>query len=207
MRPLLCPVVRPTPGQDRSLPIKLRIENQRLAAREACLASAKRLGLALAELPQAKSGAPLPIDGWHWSISHTTGFSCGVVYPGPVGIDVEPVKQRRQDTIQTACDRAEFDLVGGFSWSNFTRIWTAKEAVLKQAGCGLSELSGCRIVAAPTQRAMIVHHREAHLFVFQRYKFGHWASISASSTGAAEVRWDWSEQEPSAEARVGGFSL
>lgn len=207
IRPVLCPVIRATPGQRQGLPAELRIKNQRIAAREACLASARRLGLTLSELPQAENGAPLPVDGWHWSTSHSRGFSCGVVFPAPVGIDVEKVQQRRQDTVQAATNRTELEIVGGFRWQNFTRIWTAKEAVLKKAGCGLTELSKCRVVAAPSQRALVLHHRDLNHYVFQRYHRGHWVSISADAASEAEIRWDWSDEEPVDELQVGGTLL
>jgi 4'-phosphopantetheinyl transferase len=206
IRPILCPVVRATPGQAQGLPAELRVQNQRLAAREACLESAKRLGLTLAELPQEPGGRPLPVDGWHWSVSHSRGFSCGIVFPAPIGIDVEPVKQRRQDTVRAATNRSELELVGGFRWQNFTRIWSAKEAVLKKAGCGLTELSRCRVVAAPSSRALVLHHRDTHHFVFQRFRRGHWVSVSADGAGEAEIRWAWSEEAPADEVHVGGLS-
>lgn len=207
MRPVLCPVLRATPGQDPSLPTALRVRSQRISAREACLTSARRLGLTLESLPQAEDGRPLPVDGWHWSVSHTRGFVCGVVFPAPVGVDVERVQQRRQDTVQEATSRTELELVGGFRWESFTRLWSAKEAVLKMAGCGLTELSQCRVVAAPSPRALVLHHRGTHHYVYQRLHRAHWASICAEGADEAEIRWEWSGDEPVAELQVeGGLS-
>lgn len=195
MQPHLCPVVRNAPGQGSHLPAAVRVSNQRRAARAACLDSAGRLGLKISELHQDSSGVPLPIKGWHWSISHTRGMVCGVIYPAPIGIDVERVQRRRQEIVAATATRAEYDVAGGFRWHTFTRIWSAKEAVLKKAGCGLAELSKSVLVAAPSPRAMVIHHRDALHFVHQRFHRGHYVSISADIADDAEIRWDWEDDE------------
>ena len=191
IHPFLCPVMRTTPGQASHLPSAVRVSNQRRAARAACRDSAQRLGLRLGELRQDESGAPVPVDGWYWSLSHTKGLVGGIVYPAPVGIDVECVKPRRQEVVNLTATRAEFDVLGGFRWRNFTRIWSAKEAVLKKAGCGLAELSKCVVVAAPSTRALVLHHRDALHYVYQCFQRGHFVSIAADVADEAEIRWDW----------------
>jgi 4'-phosphopantetheinyl transferase len=183
--------MRKTPGQGSHLPAPVRVSNQRRAAREACHSSAERLGLQLGALEQDQRGAPLPVDGWHWSVSHTRGIVCGVVYPAPVGIDVERVQKRRQELVRATASKAEYDVAGGFRWHNFTRIWSAKEAVLKKAGCGLQELSRCRLVAIPNPRGLVLFHRERHHFVHQSFLHGHYVSISADAADDAEIHWDW----------------
>lgn len=195
MQPHLCPVVRTAPGQGTHLPAAVRVSNQRRAARAACMDSARRLGLRLMNLDKDSKGAPRPVDGWHWSISHTRGMVCGVVYPAPIGIDVERVQQRRQEIVAATGSRAEYDVAGGFRWHNFTRIWSAKEAVLKKAGCGLAELSRCVVVATPSPRAMIIHHRGALHYVHQTFQSGHYVSISADIADDAEIRWDWENDQ------------
>jgi 4'-phosphopantetheinyl transferase len=191
----LVPVMRMAPGQGRHLPAAVRVRNQRRAARDACIGSARRLGLALPRLPQDAAGAPVPVDGWHWSVSHTRGVVCGVVYPAPVGIDVERVQPRRQEVVRATARREEYDVAGGFRWRSFTRVWSAKEAVLKKAGCGLTELSRCTIVSAPSSSAMVVHHRDRLHYVHQSLHYGHVVSISADVSDDAEVHWDWWEED------------
>jgi len=195
MQPHLCPVVRTTPGQGSHLPAAVRVSNQRRAARAACLDSAQRLGLKLSELRQDSSGVPRPVNGWHWSIAHTRGIVCGVVYPAPVGIDVERVQRRRQEIVRATATREEYEVAGGFAWHNFTRLWSAKEAVLKKAGCGLAELSRCLLVAAPSRRGLVLHHRGDLHFVHQSFHRGHFVSISADVADDAEIRWVWRDDE------------
>ncbi|MFT7668789.1 MAG: 4'-phosphopantetheinyl transferase [Planctomycetota bacterium] len=193
MQPHLCPVMRATPGQGSHLPAAMRVSNQRRAAREACMDSAERLGLRLDELRQNEDGVPQPQKGWYWSVSHTKGVVCGVVYPAPIGIDVERVQQRRQEIVSATASRAEYDVAGGFRWHNFTRIWSAKEAVLKKAGCGLRELSKCVVVTMPSDRAMVIHHRDSLHYVHQSYQKGHYVSITADIADDAEIRWQWKD--------------
>lgn len=193
----LVPVMRMTPGQGKHLPSAERVSNQRRAAREACHGSAKRLGLNLGRLAQSETGVPEPVNGWFWSVSHTRGVVCGIVYPAPVGIDVERIQPRRQEIVRATAKREEYDVTGGFRWRNFTRVWSAKEAVLKKAGCGLVELSKCTVVAAPSPTSVILHHRERLHFVHQSLQYGHCVSICADVSDDAEITWDWwDEQQP-----------
>lgn len=194
IQPFLCPVVRKAPGQGEGLSAATRVSHRKVAAREACRGSADQLGIELSEFPQDERGMPQAVDGWHWSVSHTRHVVCGVVYPAPIGIDVERVQERRQDVVRLTANRTEYDVLGGFSWHNFTRAWSAKEAVLKKAGCGLLELSKCRVVASPTPRAIVLYHRDVHHFVHQSYHDNHYVSISADLADDAEISWDWWEQ-------------
>ena len=208
IHPHLCPVLRQTPGQDDHLPAAVRVANQRIAARRVCLKSARRLGLSLHDLPQDEKGVPQPVDGWYWSISHTRGVVGGIVYPSPVGIDVEKVQRRRKGVVQAAMSPAELDLLGGMRWSNFTRIWSAKEAVLKKAGCGLAELSKCLLVAVPSPRSLVLSHRDRFHYVFQCFEKGHYVSVCADGADRAEISWDWGGGSVSAGAGdAGGTSL
>lgn len=193
IHPSLCPVLRVTPGQASHLPSAVRISNRRRAARKACRDSALRLGLRLGELLVDEQGAPLPVEGWYWSVSHTKGVVCGIVYPAPVGIDVERVQRRRQEIVAATATVAEYDVAGGLRWHSFTRIWSAKEAVLKKAGCGLAELSRCVVVAAPSPRALVLHHRDGLHFVHQCFRHGHYFSIAADVADEAEIRWEWDD--------------
>ncbi len=188
--------MRQAPGQDADLPAPLRVKNQRQAAREACRGSARRLGLQLTEFRQDERGTPVPVDGWYWSMSHTRGVVCGVVYPAPIGIEVERVRKRRQEVVRLAATREEYDLLGGFSWHNFTRVWSAKESVLKKAGYGLQDLADCRLVAAPNSRSIILHHRDRQHFVHQSFHHDHFVSMSADVADDAEISWQWWKNDP-----------
>ncbi len=187
----LSPVIRRTTGQDQDLPPRQRVANQRRGARLACLESAQRRGFMLSELPQDEEGVPLPIEGLKWSISHTKSYVGGVVFEEPVGFDVERVQHRREEIVRATGTQEEYDLFGGFRWSIFTRLWSAKEAVLKKSLVGLGELSRCRLAVVPGPHSLVMYFREAYHYVYQRQGHGHYASVCVDSHGDVDIHWDW----------------
>ncbi|MFP4583433.1 MAG: 4'-phosphopantetheinyl transferase family protein, partial [Thermodesulfobacteriota bacterium] len=103
-------------------------------AREAVLASARRSGLdffSLESLEKSDRGVPLPVQDWHWSLSHKTEFAAGVTAPFPVGVDLELPGPRHPGLFDKVGTEAEWKCLGGRDWPRFFRLWTAKEAVLK----------------------------------------------------------------------------
>jgi phosphopantetheinyl transferase len=192
----LKPVVRATPGQAEHLPHTLRVSNQREAARSACLECARRFRIEVDDFPRDAAGAPEPIDGWHWSLSHTRDWVAAVVYPQPVAIVVERIQTRRQELVRAAASHEELELFGGFRWENFTRLWSAKKAVLRKARLGLRDLSGARLVTLAGPRGLVLHHDDQYHYVHQRLHNAHWVSLCADLSNTSELEWDWSERPP-----------
>jgi 4'-phosphopantetheinyl transferase len=177
-------------GADRSideLAGVARVRARSAHAREALALSAARAGAALGPLQKGEHDAPVPTNGWHWSISHACGLSAGVVSRGPVGVDVEAITPRRQEIVQRVAVRDELDLLGGFSWETFFRLWTAKESVLKKAGCGILELSTCRLVAVASPGLLVLAHRGREHEVRLLVADGHVAAVAGE--GPFEVEW------------------
>ncbi len=151
-------LVRPTPDQASSLPARERVAAQRAAARVALREAASRVGCAATEFPQEEDGGrPLPIDGWHWSISHDATLVAAVLHREPVGVDLERVAERRAALHDKVAWQSERELLAPWDARAFTRLWTAKEAVLKAAGVGLTELSGCRLVGLAGEDLLLEH--------------------------------------------------
>lgn len=186
----LRPVVLAVPAPQRDLRGPDRVAAQSAHARVALAQSAGVSGARLGALEKGEHDAPLPSAGWHWSIAHTAAFSAGVVARAPVGIDVEAIVPRRQDILRRVASRDELDLLGGFRWETFFRIWTAKEAVLKKAGCGILELSRCTLVAAPSCDLLILTHREREHPVHLLARSGHVAAITCDGEFAVEWTFD-----------------
>lgn len=124
-----------------------RVELASRRAREVLFDSARRVGAELGALEKDARDAPLPSAGWHWSIAHAGGRVAGAVARHALGVDLEPLHEPR-DGVAAHALRAEERALLGADVEGFVRGWTAKEAVLKKLGVGLSELSRCRIVAA-----------------------------------------------------------
>ncbi len=190
---LLQPVLLAAPAADGGLPGALRVAARSAHARVALARSAHRSGARLGRLEKDARDAPRPSDGWHWSVSHTHGFSAGVVARAPVGIDVEAVRPRDQGIVRAVASRGELDLLGGFTWAAFFRIWTAKEAVLKKAGCGILELSDCTLIAAPDAGPLVLAHRRAEHVVHQSLRAGHVAALCCEDPLPVDWAWDLAE--------------
>ena len=183
----LRPCVLAAPPAQRELHGPERVAAQSAHARVALARSAEATGARLGALEKGEHDAPLPSAGWHWSIAHTSAFSAGVVARQPVGVDVEAITARRHGVVPRVASRDELDLLGGFRWESFFRIWTAKEAVLKKAGCGILELSRCTLVAAPSCDLLVMAHRDREHVVHLLARSGHVAAVACD--GEFSVEW------------------
>jgi phosphopantetheinyl transferase len=141
----LCVVVAPLPrtperGRER---VTLQSEHARRAAR----LSARTVGAPAPRFDKNADDAPLPCDGWHWSVSHTTAHVAGCVGAAPLGVDIETHRDARAEVVERVLSLRELALLGDLTPTMFLRAWTAKEAVLKELGAGLGKLGECTIVA------------------------------------------------------------
>jgi 4'-phosphopantetheinyl transferase len=156
-------------------------------ARTALARSALFSGVVLGLLEQGDRGQPLPSQGTHWSLSHASDCVAAVTAPFPVGIDVERIAAFTPALRERCAGPSEWALAFPVDEALFCRFWTAKEAVLKAAGAGLTGLPRCRIVE-------IVNELELRLNFGSRIwtvshcsmAAGHIASITAAP---GEVTW------------------
>ncbi|MBS5150426.1 MAG: 4'-phosphopantetheinyl transferase superfamily protein [Butyricicoccus pullicaecorum] len=86
----------------------------------------------------AAGGKPyLPAyPNFHFSISHSADLVVCAVAPVPVGVDIELPRKVRSGIAARWFSQAEQELLAQDP-SVFFDLWTAKEAVLKEIGCGL----------------------------------------------------------------------
>lgn len=178
------------PYEPRTIPLigRERVVEQSSRAREALRLAAHATGASLGPLEKDGEDAPLPSNGWHWSLSHATHFVAAVLGRSPIGIDVEWVRPRNQSIVPRVTSREELELCGGFSWRAFFRVWTAKEAVLKKSGIGILELSQCRLVAVPDPVTLVLRHRERDHLVKQVLFEDHVVSVAHDEPDAA-IAW------------------
>lgn len=79
--------------------------------------------------------------GVHFNVSHSKGHVVLVKAPCPVGIDIEEVREVKQDLIDFVCSPEEKTYID--SEEKFFEVWTNKEAILKAKGIGLrNDLKG-----------------------------------------------------------------
>ena len=70
----------------------------------------------------------------YFSLSHTDGFAlCALSDEGEVGVDIERVKERRENLPRYVMSEEEFERWDG-TWGDFFRVWTLKEAYAKYRG-------------------------------------------------------------------------
>ena len=114
-------------------------------ARKALALSAEETGIVLGALEKNDAGAPLPSNGYYWSLAHKSDYVAAVAADVPIGIDIEKIRAVTPGLYRRIASEEEWHLASEDREHLFFRYWTAKEAVLKVAGTGIRELSYCRI--------------------------------------------------------------
>lgn len=72
------------------------------------------------------------LNGYWFSLSHSGGTAlCALSDDGPVGVDVELVRPRRESLPAYVLSPGELDRFDG-SWEDFYRMWTLKEGWCKR---------------------------------------------------------------------------
>ena len=147
-----------------NISIKERVAYLSQQARKAVYQSALQHNIKLpAKLPKDKNGAPLPVDGTYWSLSHKNDFVVGVVSNQKVGIDIEEIIPRSPGLHRKVAYPEEWDLIGGLNQQNFYRIWTAKEATVKALGHGIEDLLQCTIVDIKESQTLLHYYKQEWL--------------------------------------------
>lgn len=72
------------------------------------------------------------------SISHSGDYAVAAIAPGPVGIDLERLREPGAGAMKRYFTQEERAMVSAGGAEAFTRLWTTKEAIGKALGTGLS---------------------------------------------------------------------
>jgi 4'-phosphopantetheinyl transferase len=149
------PVIMAVPTINGNMTRKEKVAALSRLARRALQFSAEYSGVLLEkELEKNDLGAPVPQKGIHWSISHKEHYVAGVTANHPVGIDIEMIKPFKEALFKRIAEDSEWALAPEKNRVLFIRVWTAKEAVLKAIGKGMTALAGCRITQIPNDSQM-----------------------------------------------------
>lgn len=178
-------VLVPLPG-DGQLSRPDRVQLQREASRVALRTSAELSGAAVDSWPQRDDGVPLPVRGWHWSVSHTRRWAAAVVARYPIGVDIEWIRPRTESLWDGVADGDEWQRLGERNWNGFFRLWTAKEATLKAHGSGIGYLREVRVSGTAGPAALVVEFRgKVHRVLQLRLD----DQIAAVSPASDRVEW------------------
>jgi 4'-phosphopantetheinyl transferase len=166
----LFPVIMPVIEAGHKLSGKEKVVHLSRIAREALKLSAERSRVRLGGLLKDENGVPCPVAGIYWSLSHKPKYVAAVVSKDKVGIDIEEMKPRPESLFARVASDKEWELQER-SWDNFFRYWTAKEAILKVIGIGISGLKTCRIISVPDENHITLDYKGQFFLVEQlRYK-------------------------------------
>lgn len=165
-------------------------------ARQALGRSAQRSGIESFVPQKDSAGIPRPTAGVYWSLSHTSSCVAAVVAPHAVGIDIEEIRDVPDELKKQVASEPEWQLAPGAGYDTvvFFRYWTAKEAVLKAAGHGLSGLAGCRITKIfDNDRVRLSYRGESWLVLQKRIPRNESAELpgfmAAVTSGRYQVAW------------------
>jgi len=174
---VIYPVILSVPDSAKELTRRARVKYLSRHARQALEISAEKSGIKLGELIKENNGSPLPFDGNYWSVTHKPEYVGGVIASEQIGIDIEKIRPCSKGLFKKTADDSEWALADTDSLKLFYRYWTSKEAVLKAAGTGLTDLSKCRIIKIIDDNNLIINYKNKKLFVEQFFFKDHVASV------------------------------
>jgi 4'-phosphopantetheinyl transferase len=182
------PVILSVPAAAQEMTPRQRVTYLSGHARRALEISAAKSDLVLGQLAKDDRGVPQPFDGIFWSLTHKPEYVAGVVAQQPIGIDLEKIRPCSDGLFRKTATDAEWTLADRFAdrLAIFFRYWTAKEAVLKAGGTGLTGLSKCRIVALDGDTGLSVDYQDRTWQIEHYFFDGHLASVV---THGCHVEW------------------
>jgi len=180
------PVILSVPDSAKELTRRARVKYLSRHARRALEISAEKSGIKLGELIKEDNGSPLPFDGNYWSVTHKPEYVGGVIASEQIGIDIEKIRPCSKALFKKTADDREWALSDTDPLPLFFRYWTAKEAVLKAVGKGLTDLSNCRIVQITDDNNLIIKYKNKKWFVEQFFFKGHVASVIKTTS---HIEW------------------
>ena len=180
------PVILSVPEDVGSLKGRDRVKVLSRYARKALKISAAKKNIRLEKLLKDPNGVPLPFEGNYWSLTHKPDYVGAVLAPEPTGIDIERIKEVSDAMYRKIAGSREWRLSDAGPYVDFFRYWTAKEAVLKAVGVGMTGLSSCKITRIVDETHMELDFK-GKLFSIEHFEFkGH---IAAVVKNGFRVKW------------------
>jgi len=189
----LFPVILPVIEDISELPGREKVGLLSRVSRDALRLSAERSGVIVGELHKDENDVPLPFGSHYWSVSHKPKYVAAVISNDRIGIDIEEIKPRSQSLFDYVASGEEWELSQDKSWDTLFRYWTAKEAVLKAIGIGISGFKNCSIISVPDANHIILDYQD-RLFEAEQLRYqGHIVSVLKDSN---QIEWIIQEDLP-----------
>ncbi len=100
------------------------------------------IDIAQQEFAYTEYGKPylLNYPNVHFNISHSGEYVACAVSNKPIGVDIQKIGKYDPDVAKRVCNEKELEQIENSSdkASEFTKLWTQKEAVLKMHGTGIT---------------------------------------------------------------------
>ncbi len=177
IHPRIFPIILAVPVEVQALPPRERVKALSLQARKALHLCALKTGVVMGELLKDDNGAPLPFEGNFWSLTHKPAYVGAVICAQATGIDIEAIKDVSNGVMRKTASEAEWRLTDKEPAAMFFRYWTAKEAVLKAIGIGISGLSQCRVTDVPDNNHLRLEYA-GRIYLVEHFFFDdHVASV------------------------------
>ena len=168
-----------------SIPCSSLWETGRWGSREA----QHPLGQGRGQYPARGAGPPQNrrfCGVYYWSVSHKPKYVAAVISNDRIGIDIEEIRPRSESLFDYVAGGGEWELGQEKSWGTLFRYWTAKEAVLKAVGVGISGFKTCRIVSVPDANHIILNYQD-RLFETEQLRYqDHIVSVLQDSN---KIEW------------------
>ncbi len=158
-------------------------------ARQSVVISADKTGVEIFadDLLKDKSGVPLLVKNFFWSLSHKPEYVAGIVSSSKIGIDIEKIYLPVKPMYKKVASNEEWKLVDDICKATaFFRYWTAKEAVLKAEGTGIKDLLRCCVLKIVNDRKIILLYRGKKWLVEHFFFHDHIVSVVKNRS---EVDW------------------